>query len=135
MEDKKESIAEIYAKLPTNRKLDNFTNMVPWVVTVRDDVSRQRFTVTDPKGRKWAVLGLNNKYSNSDTDNRDEQKDFLASELQEAQQSLSATMRKVTAAKNRLERKKITSVPGWSGAADPLDDKIKDLTIENLKVK
>ena len=47
---------------------------------------------------------------------------------------MSATMRKVTAAKNRLERKKITSVPGWSGAADPLDDKIKDSTMQNLKV-
>ena len=51
MEDRKESLAEIYAKLPTNKKLEAFTSIVPIVVTVRDDVAQGRFTVTDPKGK------------------------------------------------------------------------------------
>ena len=50
MEDKKESLTEIYAKLPSHKKLENFIGMVPMVVTVRDDVERKRFTVTDYKG-------------------------------------------------------------------------------------
>ena len=50
MEETKESVAEIYAKLPKNKKLEQFIGMVPMVVTVRDDVSRQRFTVTDQNG-------------------------------------------------------------------------------------
>lgn len=50
MEETKESVAEIYAKLPKHKKLEQFIGMVPMVVTVRDDVSRKRFTVTDQNG-------------------------------------------------------------------------------------
>ena len=50
MEDQKESIAEIYAKVPKHKKLEQFIGMVPMVVTVRDDVSRKRFTLMDHRG-------------------------------------------------------------------------------------
>ena len=51
MDEKKETMSEIYAKLPLHKKLDNFIGMIPITVSVRDDVSKNRFAITEYKGK------------------------------------------------------------------------------------
>ena len=51
MEEKKESNADIYAKVSTNKKLEAFANLQPMVVSVQDDVTRKRFHVTEYRGK------------------------------------------------------------------------------------
>ena len=50
MDEPKETNAEIYSKLPVGKKLEKFAGLVPIVVSVRDDVEKNRFALTDYKG-------------------------------------------------------------------------------------
>ena len=63
MEDKKEN-HEIYGKMPHQKKLENFIGLIPLTVSVRDDVARNRFTITEYKGNKEITLnkGLKNSF-------------------------------------------------------------------------
>ena len=52
MDDKKESVAEIYAKISADKKLENFIGMTPMVVSVQDDVAKKRFHITEYRGNR-----------------------------------------------------------------------------------
>ena len=47
MEQEKESVADIYARLLPHKKVKTWANMVPMTVTVRDDVAKGRFALTN----------------------------------------------------------------------------------------
>ena len=68
-------------------------------------------------------------------DDREEQKEFLSGELVEAQDGVALAMKKVTAAKNRIERKKQLADPSTAGPAQQVDELIKDKTVKTLKVR
>ena len=51
MDDKKETMTEIYAKLPMQKKLESFIGLIPITVSVRDDVAKNRFAITEYKGK------------------------------------------------------------------------------------
>ena len=51
MEREKETAADIYARLMPHKKVTNWANLVPMTVTVRDDVARNRFALTEFKGK------------------------------------------------------------------------------------
>ena len=50
MEREKESMADICARLQPHKKVTNWASIVPMTVTVRDDVSRGRFSLTQYEG-------------------------------------------------------------------------------------
>ena len=50
MEETKDAVVDIYSKLPMSKKLDSFMALTPMIVSVKDDVNRNRFTMTQLKG-------------------------------------------------------------------------------------
>ena len=68
-------------------------------------------------------------------DDREEQKEFLASELREAQEGHAKARKKVTAARNRLQRKIELMDPSKKGESQRIDATLKDLTKKDLEVR
>ena len=71
----------------------------------------------------------------SDRDDREEQKEFLASELKEAQEGYAQARRKVTAAKIRVQRKIELQDPARAGPEQKIDAKVKATSLKTLEVR
>ena len=69
-----------------------------------------------------------------DDDNREEHKDFLTSELQQAQRQYNEGMKVVRAARNRLVRKKELQDPLKKGDPQEIDRVVAGKTITELEV-
>ena len=70
----------------------------------------------------------------SDTDNKEQTKNFFTSEYTAAHNEHQMSMRKVTAARNRVERKKELADGNYTGPAMDIDDLVNRSSMEDLQV-